>query len=227
QMIVLAVKGWRAGGAAPCFVRTCAGEGCDRSARQRVPAKVVDAVEELRLGSGHIVDVALVGTASLPIAAVEVRQTHEVDDAKARELALPWIEVDASQVCEAGGRVLVPVRDRFLPWLCDEHAPSRRERARGLREEPRRRAALLRRLPFRLDAYPGFRADTLVVCPRGHDALVFAWDTSDPPWPRPPLVVAREADGDWRYGSDGRARRVLPFKRDYVSVCPVCGATVS
>jgi hypothetical protein len=131
--------------------------------------------------------------------------------------------VEAAQVCESSGRVLVAIRDRFLPWLCEEHAGSRRPRARAGREKPRRQAALLRRLPFRLDDYPGFRVDRLVTCPRGHDAFIFAWDATDPPWPRPPLVVARAADGDWLRTADGKLRKILPWRRSYVSTCPECG----
>ncbi len=225
-LIVQAVKAWRAGEPGPRFLRRCAMNECERTTRQVVPAKVLDAVDELRLGTGRVVDVGLLGAGGLAIAAIEVRQTHEVDDEKARELPLPWIEVEAAQVCESGGRVLVPVRDRFLPWLCEQHAGSRKQRARAGREEPRRRSALLRRLPFDLGNYPGFRVERMVACPRGHDAFVFAWEGGEPPWPRPPLVVAREADGDWRYGADGKLRKLLPWRRAYVSACPVCGAAL-
>ncbi len=227
-LVVQAVGAWRAEGhAAPAVVRRCAAEGCGRSCRQAMPAKVAGAAEEVRLSSGRIVDVALLGAGSVPIAAVEVRASHEVDSAKAGEMLVPWIEVEARQVCESGGRLLEPTQDRFLPWLCAEHAPARREHARRQREEPIRRTALVRRLPFRMEDYPGVRIERLVTCSRGHDAFVFGWAGSDPPWPRPPLVEAREADGDWMYSRvDRRMRKLLPWRRRYVSVCPECGEVV-
>ena len=228
MLVAQAVAGWRRGEQpAPRFLRRCASPGCERSSKQPMPAKVREAAIEHRLRSGKVVDVALLGAGGLPIAAVEVHCSHEVDEAKAKQLALPWIEVEAAQVCATGARLLVPVKDRFLPWLCEGHASTRRARARELREEPLRRDALVRRLGFRLEEFPGFRILRLASCPRGHDAFVFGWEGAEPPWPRPPLVVAREADADWSYSvAEGRARRVLPWRKRYVSVCPECGETV-
>jgi hypothetical protein len=227
QLIVACIQRWQEGEAPPRFLRRCAFDGCERTALQPLPAKVRQAVEEMRLPSGRVVDVALLGTGGLTIAAIEVRQSHAVDADKARALPLPWIEVDAAQVCATGGARLEPTQDRFLRWYCDQHAGTRREAARATLREPRRRKALVRRLPFRMEDYPGFRVDQLVACSAGHDAFVFAWEGSEPPWPRPPLVVAHESDGDWRYGRGDKLRRVLPFRRKYVSVCPVCGQAVS
>jgi hypothetical protein len=227
ELVVQAVRGWRAGEApVPRFVRRCASSGCEQTAQQAIPSKVLDAACEHRLSSGRVVDVALFARGGLPIAAVEVHGTHEVDDAKRRALSLPWVEVDAAQVCETAGRLLVPRQDKFIPWLCREHAPSRRQRARTERDEPRRRAALLRRLPFRLADFPGFDA-SLAACPAGHDALLFTWRGNEPPWPRPPLVVARARDADWSYSrAQGGWRELLPWRRSFVSLCPTCGATV-
>jgi hypothetical protein len=227
-LIVQAIVAWRRERhPPPRFVRRCAAPGCERESSQPTPAKVEGAVEELRLRSGRIADVALLGPVAVPIAAVEVRRSHEVDDAKAKEMGLPWVEVDAQQVCESAGHILVPLQDRFLPWLCAEHAPTRRARAREERDEPLRRNALLRRLGFRLEEFAGFRVEGLVRCPRGHDAFVFAWEGDRPPWPRPPLVVAHAADEDMAYGGvERRVRALLPWRRAYVSVCPSCGAVV-
>jgi hypothetical protein len=38
--------------------------------------------------------------------------------------------------------------------------------------------------------------------------------------------VARGKDADWKYGSDGKVRKVLAYKRSYASVCPDCGEVV-
>ncbi len=227
ELVADAVRRWRAGeGPAPRFVRGRAADGCDHSAEQAAPSKVIDAACEHRLPSGRVVDVVLLARGGIPVAAVEVCRTHEVDADKRLALPLPWIEVDAVQVCESRGLRLVPLQERFLPWLCPAHAPSRRERARAVRDEPRRRAALLRRLPFRLHDFPGFDA-TLAPCPAGHDALLFTWRGREPPFPRPPLLVARAADADRAYSrAQGGWRELLPWRRSYASVCPVCGAAV-
>lgn len=190
-----------------------------------MPAKVLRAACEVRLKSGRVVDVALVGRGDLVIAAIEVLCSHAVDDEKAKELHTPWIEVAAEQVCETGGRLLDPVRDKFLPWLCRDHAPDRRAVARAPREDELRRASALRRLPFRPADYPDFRVGAVVRCPKGHDAIVWDWKGKEPPWPRPPLVVARERTRDVLWSvAEGAAREVLPFRKRWVSACAECGA---
>ena len=136
-LVARAVEVWRAGGDAPVFVRRCAAPGCDATTRQRMPAKVTRAAIEHAMPSGRVVDVALLGAGGIVVAAIEVYRTHRVDDEKALDLGAPWVEVDAAAVCESGGRVLLPLRDGFLPWLCEAHAPERRERARGRLEQVR------------------------------------------------------------------------------------------
>ena len=163
--------------------------------------------------------------ADLPIAAVEIVVSHEVDDAKAFELGLPWIEVDGAAVCESGGRVLVPLRDKFLPWLCEAHAHRRGVARREGIAADRMQAGILRALPYKLTDFPGYRIEGTTLCPHGHDALVFAWDGGEPPWPRPPHVVASEDDEDVLYDTtQARIRRVLPFRRRWVRSCATCGS---
>jgi hypothetical protein len=228
RLVVQAVERWRGGGPPVVFVRGCAEEGCEASTRQSIPRKVLRAVEEWPLRTGHVVDVALLGAADLPIAAVEILVSHEVDDAKAFELGLPWIEVDGAAVCESEGRVLVPVRDRFVPWLCEAHAHRRGAARREGIARGRARAALLRALPYDLADFPGYRVEGTTLCPRGHDALVFAWDGAEPPWPRPPHVVAYEEEADLLYDrSRARLRQVLPFRRRWASACATCGGRLA
>lgn len=232
QLIARAVEARLANeGASPVFVRRCAMDECDAEARQPLPAKVRRVAIEYALYSGRVVDVALLGPGDVPIAAIEVLHTHEVDPEKTKDLPIPWIEVDAESVCETRGLVLAPTQDHFLPWLCATHASERKSLARSGREtlaEPKRRADALRRLPFALEDFPGFRAGELVTCENGHAAIVITWDGKQPPFPRPPLVVARERSLDFRYdGTRKRAVASLPFRRYWVTVCAVCGAPLS
>ena len=228
ELIVHAIDAWRAGGPSPVFVRRCAEPACEATTRQQVPKKVLRAVPELRVRSGHVVDVGLVGPADLPIAAIEVLHTHEVDDTKAFELGLPWIEVDAAAVCRASGKTLEAIRDRFLPWLCAEHEERRGKAARETRAAREKRSALLRALPYRLEDFPAYRIADVVPCPNGHDTLVFAWDGTKPPWPRPPHVVAHEADADVLYDAPSKKlRSVLSFRRAWASACVHCNARLA
>ncbi len=228
RLVVQAVDAWLAGTAdAPSFVRRCAHPECDATTRQAMPNKVGRAVEEHRLPSGHVADVALLArVADLPVAVIEVLHTHAVDDAKAFEIGVPWIEVDAAQVCGDGGRVLVAVRDRLLPWLCPDHASTRGDAHARARVDRERLAALARRLDYRLADFPAYRVERLVTCESGHDAIVFAWDGPSPPDPRPPHVVAverSELDATYQPSAKGW-KKLLPYKRVFVSVCPACGA---
>jgi hypothetical protein len=215
---------------APVFVRRCAHEGCERTCRQPMPRKVGAAALEHRLRSGRVVDVALLARAAtqgLPIAAVEVHWSHAVDDDKRGDLPIPWVEVEATQVCENLGRVLVPRQDHLLPWLCAAHASTRGEAARETRETRRAIQALVGSLPYRPQDFPGFHVHALTRCPRGHEALVWAWEGDHPPWPRPPHVTATSEDTDVRFDpARAKAGRTLAFRRRYQSVCAVCGAAL-
>lgn len=230
QLVVQAIDAWLAGTAdPPVIVRRCAHAGCEATTRQAMPRKVGRAALEHRLRSGHVADVALLARAAdLPVAVIEIRHTHAVDDEKARELGVPWVEVDAAQVCADGGGVLVAARDRLLPWLCADHASIRGEAHARARVDRERLAAIARRLDYRLADFPAYRVERLATCENGHDAVVFGWDGGSPPDPRPPHVVASERDVlDATYQpSAKRLGRVLPYRRVFVSVCPSCGARV-
>jgi hypothetical protein len=229
-----AVNEWLGGGRPVVFVRRCAHDGCDAQCRQAIPAKVGGVALEHMLPSGHVVDVALVSKlpgssplAALPVAAIEVHHTHAVDDEKAMEMGIPWIEVDARQACEAEGRELVVTTDRFLPWLCADHQGERGRAHRAARAERSSAAALAKKLSFSIKEFPGFRIAHVAACPNGHAALVFEWDGKDPPWPRPPLVVAVQKDFDWSFGRlKGRPTQTAAWRRAYASACATCGAIV-
>jgi hypothetical protein len=227
RFIAAAIDDWLAGGPPVALDRGCAHEGCAARTRQAIPRKVSAVSLEHVLPSGHVADVALLARGvALPVCVIEVRVTHAVDDAKAREIGVPWVELDGARVCADRGRVLVALRDRLVPWLCADHRHERGRAAKGEREERRRMTALSRSLPFRVSDFPGYRAERAARCPRGHTSLVFTWEGTEPPWPRPPCVVAMHADHDvvWS-GAERRTTKVLPWKRRYASVCTTCGSS--
>jgi hypothetical protein len=228
RLVVQAVDDWLAGAApAPAFIRSCAHPDCPAKTEQPLPKKVGRAASEHRLRSGHVADVALLARAGdLPIGVIEILFSHAVDEEKAFEIGIPWVEVDAAQVCASAGRVLVPVRDHFIPWLCPEHVTTRGEAHAQKRVDRERLAAIARRLPYRLADYPAYRIARLAHCPAGHDAIVFAWDGRSPPDPRPPHVVAAERDLDTRRTAIGGWKKVLPHRRKYVSICPACALPI-
>lgn len=233
NMIRQAVEDWLAGGPPLLFVRSCAHADCEARCRQPIPTKVAAIALEAALPSGHVADVVLLArgragsTIALPVAVIEVHHTHAVDAAKAFEIGVPWIEVDATQACEGEGRELVVVTDRFLPWLCTEHAPTRGQGHRAERHDRALAARLARKLSFRLADFPGFRIATVARCPRGHDTLVFAWEGKEPPWPRPPLVVAIQNELDSSFHAvTRRTAKTFAFKRSYASACATCGEVV-
>ena len=226
-LIVRAVQEWRRGGKAVTFRRRCEEPGCDTETFMQLPRKVRRAEDEWRLRSGRIVDVALLGAGDLPIAAIEVCVTHDVPDDKTLDLSLPWIEVDGEAVCASAGRVLVPIRDHFLPWLCSDHSHRRGMARREKLDADRLKNRLLRDLGYAIADYPGYRIGAVTRCPNGHDTLVIAWTGKHPPWPRPPHVVTFEPEHEVIFDrTKARARKVLPFRRRWSSVCTACGAKV-
>ena len=220
KLLVQAVEDWRSDeSAAPAIARTCSSPECERTTRQPFPKKVLRAVEEHRLRSGHVADVALLGLADLPVAVVEILHTHEVDDDKAFELGVPWLEVDATELTRAAGRLLVPVRDRLVPWFCKDHLAQRGEAKRRETSDRERMMRLARTIDYRPSMYPDYEVERITRCVNGHDAFVVRWKGKSPPDPRPPWVVARERADGWKRG--------LPYRRAYETVCPTCGGKLA
>lgn len=235
RLVAQAVESWLEGGPPVVFERRCASASeveeevedgaCEARCRQPIPAKVVGVALERRLPSGHVADIALLARGvALPVAVIEIVHTHAVDARKAFELGVPWVEVAAAQVCDDAGRLLVVGVDRFLPWFCAEHEALRGRASKTERAHRATAAALARRLAFRLADFPGYRIARVGRCSQGHDSLVFAWEGKDPPWPRPPLVVAVQKDFDWSRRGGARApTKTLAYRRSYASACATCG----
>lgn len=122
-LIAKAVKEWKSG-ISQCItiVRKCK---CDNIIEQKLPDKVDDAVLEKVLENGLIVDVGLISD-NKPVAAVEIKATHAVEEEKASKLAIPFIELDANDVILNNTR-WNPIQDHFNKWTCKECEKIERE----------------------------------------------------------------------------------------------------
>lgn len=156
--IVHAIRMWKRGEApAPIVERSC--RECRQLHPQPLPAAAVDdAMAERRTDTGHVVDVGLIHGDALR-SAVEIRVRHAVDDRKAAELPVPWIELDAEDVLKRPER-WSPIRDAFKPVTCDY---CRRKKA--YREaEIRRVETALAEVEFDYEEYPSFAPVTTRAC---------------------------------------------------------------
>jgi hypothetical protein len=106
---------WKAGLAkAPVMKRAC--QVCGGKIDQAFPDKVESAELEVGLSNGSIADVALLAQGK-PIAVIEIRVTHAVDEQKATTLPVPFIEIDGYKVLEQS-ECYEPLLDSFLPFSC-------------------------------------------------------------------------------------------------------------
>lgn len=115
ELIVQSVRQWRTGGPVPRLRRQCTA-GVDWITSV-VPDRVVDAESERRLGSGRVVDVALLDEDGMPICAIEVLYTHAVDAVKRAELDIPWLEVRALDIL-ADPLLWNPTQHALRPYTC-------------------------------------------------------------------------------------------------------------
>ncbi|NLN82493.1 MAG: hypothetical protein GX136_08125, partial [Clostridiales bacterium] len=93
-LIQKAITDWKASKTGPVTtLREC--RICREIFEQKLPEKVENAALEVRLQNGFIVDVALM-VEGKPQAAIEVKVSHEVEEAKANSLAVPFVELDGN-----------------------------------------------------------------------------------------------------------------------------------
>jgi hypothetical protein len=115
-LVQTAIQEWKSGrGSPPTLHRAC--QICGVPVNQSLPEKVNGAILEYRLADGSVADVALM-VGDVTQAAIEIRVTHKVDEAKARRLPVPFIEVDGYEIME-NPVLWRPTIDRFRPLTCD------------------------------------------------------------------------------------------------------------
>lgn len=115
MLIRQVIEDWKKGDKHPRIMRSCA--SCGSMIGQLLPDKVELAQEEYRVGN-FIVDVALMAKGS-PLAAIEIRVTHAVEEGKEGSLPLPFIELKGEEVIEDPYH-WVPLIDKFNPLTCEE-----------------------------------------------------------------------------------------------------------
>jgi hypothetical protein len=114
------VNDWVRGAAtSPVIHRRC--PQCNRRRVQSLPSKVAKAVVELSVGK-HRPDVVLVDENGASVAAVEIFVTHEVDEAKAKALSIPWLEIEGEAVLREPLSWVPRQHGNLRPLPCD-HMP--------------------------------------------------------------------------------------------------------
>ena len=99
RLIEQGVRAWLAGRSpSPTLVLNCS--VCHQPNGQDLPTPVTDVRLEHRLSSGHVADVALLTGEAIALV-VEIRVSHAVDDDKARDIEVPFVELDGYELTGA------------------------------------------------------------------------------------------------------------------------------
>lgn len=88
---------------------------CSHTLTTPLPADVVRADVECSTTTGFRVDVGLFNAADDLIAAIEIKNTHAVDEQKGDTLSIPWVEVDAQVVIDTFGYEMTALSHK--DWL--------------------------------------------------------------------------------------------------------------
>jgi hypothetical protein len=115
SLIVQAIRDWKEKkGDAPTIERKCL--ECGTYTVQKIPERVDGAVEERKLDSGYIADVAILSNQSV-VAVIEVKVHHAVDEDKKTNIGVPFIEVLGEDVIKQPFK-WNPITDRFNKFKC-------------------------------------------------------------------------------------------------------------
>jgi hypothetical protein len=164
---------------------------------------------EQRLGSFVCDVVALRG--SEPVLAIEVLATHAVEEEKARELSIPWIEVSAEAIVENPYN-WAPIRARLKSVHCAEC----KDYLRKLREVAERWNQQISEHAAYRDPSRAIYLAALERCYTcNNDIVVYWWPgvpfcEQEPPKPRPRTIEFRHSK---TYGGSY-----------WANTCPSCGA---
>jgi len=199
-----AVRSWKAGtGPSPTVERRCA--LCCTAVEMPIPASVEDAILELRVADGSVVDVALIAGGA-PLAAVEVRATHKVGPDKASSLPIPFLELEAKQVLETP-TLWRPIQETFPAPVCDTCEARVKSFAEKASRVASKAGQTLPTSPYRYGIINCWkcRKEILVFSWPGHDDEV---EPAFPPLQRPSTV-------QFRYSS-------AAGKKYWANICPYC-----
>lgn len=188
----------------------CVCEKCQNSFVKKLPSNAFeDAFEEVKVGK-RICDVVTCkdGEANL---AIEVLATHAVDEMKASDLDIFWIELTASDVI-ANPHIWRPMQSRLKPQTCSKCAKLQSELKslqieNGLREHP---AANHAKAP-----YPPYLVAKDICYSCKKTVPVYWWQgvpfcQQSPPEPRPKTLQFRYSK---KYGG-----------KYWMNTCAACGA---
>ena len=205
RLIKQVIDEWLEGGVRPVFVRKCV--FCGYGVNQPIPDKVNGAVLEKRLPEGVIVDVALLN-GEKTIAAVEIRFSHKVGEKKISMLSVPFIELDAINVCK-NPFVWEEIVGTFKPSRCEECKNALQNHIDKCEKLGREYGMMLPSSFYRYG---------VGICWKcGRSILVFAW----PAW--------KEDHKLDRFWKEPRPRTIkyryskTMGKNHWVNTCPCCG----
>lgn len=115
SLIVQVIRDWKEKrGDAPTIERKC--PECGSYTVQKIPERVEGAIEERKLDSGYIADVAILFNQDV-IAVVEVKVCHAVDEIKKTNIGIPFIEVLGEDVINQPLK-WKPITDQFNKFKC-------------------------------------------------------------------------------------------------------------
>lgn len=209
-----AVTDWKAGKrAAPVIQRAC--QVCHSLIAQPLPEKVETAQLEYRLSDGFIADVALLA-GNTPVAAIEIFVTHAVDDTKATNISVPYIELDGYEVL-ASTTTWLPLNDNLEPVTCPECVKKGIEQEQKFAKYLDKTAQIAEKTGIELPSdYYRYAPHSCWRCKK--DILVFTWPERLPYEPRQPSK--QPIPMSIRSVFSGMADRQY-----WANLCPYCHAT--